>query len=538
MRKEDQERAVVEVVSRVVEAVRLEALAGGPSVEEVAADVLYNERQRLDAAPKTRETSRERGYYRDASRTLLRSSPTQQIELVREMADRFAREVMGHFAPAVYELTTKVLPIGAGIVLNAVSPLSLLSRLPRLPNLGDQVEIRGAVDTMRGLAEKGTVILAPTHQSHMDSIVLGWALYKMGLPPFMYGAGLNLFDNPLLSFFMHNLGAYRVDRKKKAVLYKAVLKEYATVALEYGYHNLFFPGGTRSRSGAVERKLKLGLLGAGLRAFVNNLRAGAPKPRVFVVPCTLSYGLVLEAQTLIEDHLQEAGKSRYIIDDDEFSQPRRIFNFARDLISLDSKIVLRIGEPLDPFGGRVLPDGTSVDEQGKAIDPAELVRADGGFALDPTRATELTRRLGESVIRALGREATFFSTQLLAFAVFGLLRARALDRDLFRFLRTAQELGGVPLSDVYPALERLRDGLAELSRSGAIGAEPTPLGFEPEEVVPDGLRYFGTYHTDPVLARRGDRLFPGDLTLLYYYRNRLDGFGLEPRIDPRLAGAA
>ena len=223
MRKEDQERAVVEVVSRVVEAVRLEAAAGGPSVEEVAADVLYNERQRLDAAPRMRETSRERAYYREASRTLLRSSETQQIELVREMADRFAREVVGHFAPAVYAITTKILPVGAGIVLKAVSPLSLFSRLPRLPNLGDQVEIRGAVDTLRALAGKGTVILAPTHQSHMDSIVLGWALYKMGLPPFMYGAGLNLFDNPLLSFFMHNLGAYRVDRKKKAVLYKSVL---------------------------------------------------------------------------------------------------------------------------------------------------------------------------------------------------------------------------------------------------------------------------------------------------------------------------
>ena len=148
MRKEDQERAVVEVVSRVVEAVRLETAAGGPSVEEVAADVLYNERQRL-TAPRTRATPRQRGYYRDASRTLLRSSETQQVELGREMAERFARDVVVYLEPAVYALTTKVLPVGAGIVLNAVSPLSLFSRLPRLPNLGDQLEIRGAVESLR-----------------------------------------------------------------------------------------------------------------------------------------------------------------------------------------------------------------------------------------------------------------------------------------------------------------------------------------------------------------------------------------------------
>jgi glycerol-3-phosphate O-acyltransferase len=537
MRKEDQERAVVEVVSRVVEEARVEAQSGGRSVEETAADVLYTERQRLEAAPPSRDTKESRAYYREASKHLLRSSATEQLELVREMAERFAREVVGHFNPAVYELSTKLLPIGAGILVNAVSPLSLLSRLPRLPDLAEQVEIRGAVDTLRGLVRQGTVILAPTHQSHMDSIVLGYALYQLGLPPFTYGAGLNLFTNPLLSFFMRNLGAYRVDRKKKSWLYKAVLKEYATVSLEYGYHNLFFPGGTRSRSGAVERKLKLGLLGAGLRAYVNNLRRGAEKPRVFVVPCTLSYGLVLEAQTLIEDYLQEAGKSRYIIEDDEFSQPRRIFNFVRDLISLDSKIVLNISEPLDPFGHRVLPDGTSVDERGNAVDIAAKVLVGGRPDHDAKRDEETTRQLGQAVIRTLRRDATFLSTQLLAFAVFGLLRARALDRDLFRFLRTAQELGGIPLDEVYPALERLKIGLAERMAQGALGADATPLGFDPETTVPDGLRYFGTYHAEPVLARRGDRLFPGELPLLYYYRNRLDGFGLEGAVDPRLDGS-
>ena len=150
----------------------------------------------------------------------------------------------------------------------------------------------------------------------------------MGLPPVLYGAGLNLFSNPLLSFFMGNLGAYTVDRRKKNALYKEVLKEYATVTLENGYDNLFFPGGTRSRSGGVEQKLKLGLLGCGINAYLNNLRAGKPEGKIFVVPCTLNYHLVLEGETLIEDHLKDVGKSRYIIVDDEFSKPRRIAAFT------------------------------------------------------------------------------------------------------------------------------------------------------------------------------------------------------------------
>ena len=51
---------------------------------------------------------------------------------------------------------------------------------------------------------------------------------------------------------MHNLGAYTVDRRKRDPLYKRVLKEYATMTLELGYDYLFFPGGSRSRSGAIE----------------------------------------------------------------------------------------------------------------------------------------------------------------------------------------------------------------------------------------------------------------------------------------------
>ena len=49
----------------------------------------------------------------------------------------------------------------------------------------------------------------------MDSLVLGYAIYRLGLPPVIYGAGLNLFSNPLVGFFMHNLGAYTVDRRKR-----------------------------------------------------------------------------------------------------------------------------------------------------------------------------------------------------------------------------------------------------------------------------------------------------------------------------------
>ena len=99
---------------------------------------------------------------------------------------------------------------------------------------------------------------------------------------------------------MHNMGAYRVDRRIRARLYKDVLKAYASVMVERGYHSLFFPGGTRSRSGLIEQRLKLGLLGSAVEAFSRNQVQGLER-RVYIVPTTINYALVLEAETLVEE---------------------------------------------------------------------------------------------------------------------------------------------------------------------------------------------------------------------------------------------
>ena len=69
-----------------------------------------------------------------------------------------------------------------------------------------------------------------------------------------------------------------------------------------------------------------------------------------------------------------------------------------------------------------------------------------------------------------------------------------------------------------------------LEEQGHIQLASTPKSGDVDAVVEHGLKLFGSYHTRPALKRRGDRLFPEDVNLLYYYRNRLWGFDLE-RLD-------
>ena len=325
---------------------------------------------------------------------------------------------------------------------------------------------------------------------------------------------------------MHNLGAYKVDRRKKAWVYKDVLKTYAGCTMELGYHNMFFPGGTRSRSGSVESRLKMGLLGMGLDAYVRNLAAGKERPDVFVVPCTINYQLVLEAETLIEDHLKEVGRSRYIIEDDEFSKLDRVLDFVRKLFTLNSRIQMVISRPLDVFGNRVDDQGRSLDQRGRVVDRKKYVCRAGVPVADPQRDQEYTRELARSVMDSFHRDTVVNSTNLLSRCVFGWLRTRNPDQDLYRLLRTGGMEESVPLKEVYQRLERDREAVRGLKSRGSLRLDNAVKDRDPVAVVNEALAHLRSYHRTPALVRRGDRLFHQDRNLLYYYQNRLDGLGL------------
>jgi glycerol-3-phosphate O-acyltransferase len=532
MRPEDIERATVEVACRVLaEKLALAESGTGPSVEAWLHDTIYEERKRLERERSAPAKAADSTFWEAVHRRTLNASEEERRAILREAIERFVQEIAGHFDERVYKVATTIVPAGLALLLNALSPRRLLAQFPALPSLSTNVLIRGETETLKRLQKLGTIILCPTHISNLDSVVVGWALHRLGLPPYVYGAGLNLFTNPLISFFMHNLGAYKVDRKKTATLYKDVLKEYCTVSLELGYDNLFFPGGTRSRSGGIEQRLKLGLLGCGLRAYVNNLKRKRPEPRIYVVPCTLSYELVLEAETLIDDYLKETGKARYVIDDDESSRLGRVTSFLSQIVRMDSRIYLTISQPLDVFGNAVEADGESYDRRGRRIEIERYVLRDGRPEHDAQRDAEYTRELGDAVLAAFRRDNTLQSTNILAFTFFDMLRRRTPGLDLYRLLRTGGREDTIPLADLIPAVDRVMKRAKELSDKVEVRIDPRMRGLDAETIIGDALRAFASYHPRPVLERRGDRVRAGDMNLLLFYHNRATGYGLEKVVD-------
>lgn len=516
----DDGRVVEELTDRVMK--RL----AGRELDLVVNEACFSEEKRLARSADAEEQAYlER--LREARRRLAWASDAELRDITRGLVEGYAREIHGHFDARTYENATRILPRGLALLLRNQQPWDLLTRgLRGNLSLADRITTGGRVGSFDKLVERGAVVLVPTHVSNLDSPVIGFALHQCGLPPMIYGAGKNLFSNWLLSYFMDHLGAYKVDRLKRHELYKEVLKGYSALALEKRWHSLFFPGGTRSRSGRVETKLKKGLMGTALEAYQANLRAGRPQPRLFFIPATINYHLVLEAETLIDDALQEEGRNRYIITDDEFSRPERVLNFVRSMLAMENPIEVIFGTPLDPFGNPVDDDGDSLDPHGRKFDPAGYVTRAGRVVDDPQRDREATERLAASLADAFARDTVLFDTHVLAAALHRRLQAHHPRLDVYRRLLLGLDARRFPTREVDAEIHQLQEALRALAAAGRVRLGADVADVTPAELRVSALKHFARYHVQRAAWGREGAVVLEDPKLALYYAHRLDGYAL------------
>jgi len=516
---------VEEVVDRVTKQTRDPLLA----LNEAA----YLETRRLQSSG-----GAELGEWRHLAAQLGRMTDAELRDKLRHYAERYAWDVAGNFDPRVYKFASRAMAPLLGALMSPTATIKNLHHSLDLTALDGRVVVQGPREHIRKLSEIGTIVFTPTHLSNLDSVVFGFALERAGLPPATYGAGKNLFTNPVLSYFMHNLGAYRVDRRLKHTLYKDVLKLYSSVLIEQGYHSLFFPGGTRSRSGGVERRLKLGLAGTGLDAFIRTTQRGRQQ-KVFFVPATINQLLTLEAETLIDDFLQEEGKARYIIEDDESTRVSRVAAFMKKALGLDGACVIRFSRPLDCFGNLVDDEGNSHDMRGRVVDATSYILGrDGKPVPDAVRDAEYTRELGERIVDGFKRDTVVMSTHIVAACAFERLRRAVGKADLFATLRQRDDVT-VSRAELAEDVDVMIDRVAALEDAGGIVLASNLKGRRGDAVLDDALRAFAGYHTQEVLAPRGNELVLRDTRLLFYYQNRLAAHGLAfDAIAPKGASPA
>lgn len=240
--------------------------------------------------------------------------------------------------------------------------------------LYDGVHVKG-LDSLAEISNTHTLVYVPSHRSHVDYLVLSYALYVQGLMIPHIAAGDNL-NMPLVGRFLRGGGAFFMRRSFRGdPLYAAVFNEYLYQLARRGHCLEFFPEGGRSRTGRL-LPAKFGLL----KMCVDSQQRGLPKPLAFV-PVYLGYEIVLEGSSYLSE-LRGADKKKESVFD----------------VLLSLRLIRRkYGEMHVTFGAPVQLDRWLAQNDHAATDEATTLQ-----------------RLGKDLMLAINRQASANPINLVA----------------------------------------------------------------------------------------------------------------------------
>jgi glycerol-3-phosphate O-acyltransferase len=257
------------------------------------------------------------------------------------------------------------------------------------------------------LASQGAqVVYVPCHRSHMDYLLLSYAIYREGHAVPHIAAGINL-NIPLVGRLLRKGGAFFIRRSFRGnALYTTVFTGYMGTIMARGHSIEYFIEGGRSRTGRLLRP-KTGMLSITVRSFLRN-----PVRPVVFVPVYFGYERIVEANTYIGEL---SGQPK---------QKETILGLLRSLRVLRERfgsVHVNIGEPIALVAvlDRLTPDWRSRPIEDQA--PAPWV----GAVVDD---------LAPRIMQHINAAAAVTPINLLAVTLLAMPRQTLVEADLARQL--------------------------------------------------------------------------------------------------------
>ncbi len=527
---EEREKLVEEINQSAIRSLKTKYKG---KLDKLLARTIYMEKVRMREDPWNADPQSEPLFWKKIQKSLPESSAdpediqSRSEYLLRKIIERYAEEIAGGFKKNTFLFARRILNFFFTRLLNAASAKNIFYIFRSRHKINERIKLFGPLEKIRNLSRDGVLVIVPTHSSNMDSILIGFALDEIaGLPAFSYGAGLNLYNSEIFGYFMNRLGAYRVDRRKKNPVYLESLKAMSNISLQWGTNTLFFPGGTRSRSGSLETRLKLGLLGTAVEAQREILKYGHNR-KIYMVPLVLNYHCVLEARYLIEQHLRSIGKDAYLGSGrDEFKSFKNVFVFLYRLLSKSSEIALSFGEPMDVIGNPVNDQGISLDQKGQPIRLEDYFTSpeEDGEGGEAQRDNVYTSILAEKIVESYHQHNVVFSTNLVSYCAFKTIEHQNPSLDVFALLR-------LDLDDVQLEPAALENNILEIQKVLATSENKCNIRLDhtallpPSECIADAINKIGVFHSiKPLKYTKKGKITSGSLKVLYFYHNRLDTY--------------
>lgn len=151
----------------------------------------------------------------------------------------------------------------------------------------------GHAQTLEQVAPGNEIIYVPCHRSHMDYLLLSYAIYVHGYAVPHIAAGVNL-NLPVVGRFLRQGGAFFIRRSFSGnALYSVVFMKYLAAIMARGHPVEYFIEGGRSRTGRLLQP-KTGMLNMTVRAFLRD-----PQRPVVFVPVYFGYERLVEGATYV-----------------------------------------------------------------------------------------------------------------------------------------------------------------------------------------------------------------------------------------------
>jgi glycerol-3-phosphate O-acyltransferase len=278
----------------------------------------------------------------------------------------------------------------------------------------------GHVDTLQRVAEDYEIVYVPCHRSHMDYLLLSYAIYVNGYAIPHIAAGINL-NIPIVGRFLRKGGAFFIRRSFRGnALYTVVFMNYLAAIIERGHSIEYFIEGGRSRTGRLLQP-KTGMLAMTVRSFLRD-----PSRPIVFLPVYFGYERIVEGRTYIGEL---SGKPK---------EKESVFGLLRTLRRLRGRfgqVHVNLGEPI------------ALAEKLDEHEPdwrTQTGRDDSrlpwiGAAVDDIAAT---------VMRNINSAAAVTPTNLLAMILLATPRQALPEADLVRQLELYRELlRGLAYSD-------------------------------------------------------------------------------------------
>src|SRR5690606_16923863 len=124
-----------------------------------------------------------------------------------------------------------------------------------------------------------------------------------------------------------------------------------------------------------------------------------------------------------------------------------------------------------------------------------------------------------------------FSSHLVAFTAFQMIRRKNKKLDLFNLLRLPEEDIVLEYQEFKTECQKVLDRIKTIEKEGKVHVAPH-LKQEIDKIIEHGLANLGMYNAKrPLVKINSGEIVTEDLNLLYYYHNRLDGYELEKLFD-------